>query len=79
LAVQKDAGRVQNYLVALANIGNVYFHRKYYLKAIDYYREALALARKINDPISIQKWSYNIQLAYARLGEPISCPPSDCA
>jgi tetratricopeptide (TPR) repeat protein len=71
LAVQEEAGRAQNYLVALANIGNVYLHRKDYLRAIDYYRKALALAREIKDPVSIQKWSYNIRLAYARLKQSV--------
>jgi tetratricopeptide (TPR) repeat protein len=69
LATQKEAGRVQNHLVVLANIGNVYLHRGDCLRAIDYYREALALAREINDPVSIQKWTYNLRLAYARLDD----------
>ena len=62
-------GCIQNYLVGLANIGNVYLHRDDHLTAIAYYRRALELARAINDPVSIQKWSYNLRLAYARLRE----------
>jgi tetratricopeptide (TPR) repeat protein len=71
LEVQSAAGTVQNYLVALANIGNVYLHRCNYLTAIEYYRRALGLAREIKDPVSISKWSHNIRLAYARLRESI--------
>jgi len=70
-AVQKNAGSVQNCLVVLANIGNVYLHRRDHLRAIEYYREALELARKIKDPVSIQKWSFNLKLAYARLQESV--------
>jgi tetratricopeptide (TPR) repeat protein len=61
----------QNYLVALANIGNVYLHRDDHLTAIAYYRRALEMAREINDPVSIQKWSFNLRLAYARLRDSI--------
>jgi tetratricopeptide (TPR) repeat protein len=71
LRVQREAGTVQNYLVALANIGNVYLHRGDYLTAIAYYRRALELAREIKDPVSIQKWSGNIRLAYARLRQSV--------
>jgi len=67
----RKAGTKHNYLVGLANIGNVYLHREDYLRAIDYYRRALDLAREIKDPVSIQKWSYNMRLAYARLRESV--------
>jgi tetratricopeptide (TPR) repeat protein len=69
--VTRALGVVQNYQVNLANIGNVYLHRGDYLRAVDYYRQALALAREIKDPVSIEKWSYNIRLAYARLREAV--------
>ena len=65
--VNCEAGFVHNYQVVLANIGNVYLHRKEYLTAISYYRWALALAREIKDPVSIKKWTYNINLTYARI------------
>ena len=71
LEANRGAGTVHNYLVALANIGNVYLHRGHYLTAIDYYRRALELAREIKDPVSISKWSHNIRLAYARLRESV--------
>lgn len=71
LEVNRAAGNVHNYLVVLANIGNVYLHRGDHLRAIAYYRDALALAREIKDPVSIQKWSLNIRLAYARLRESV--------
>jgi tetratricopeptide (TPR) repeat protein len=65
--VNRDAGFVHNYQVVLANIGNVFLHRRDYPTAISYYRKALALARQIKDPVSIKKWTYNINLAYARI------------
>jgi tetratricopeptide (TPR) repeat protein len=74
LAIRKEAGRVQNHLVVLANIGNVYLHRGDCLRAIDYYREALTLAHEIGDPVSIQKWTYNLRLAYSRLGQGTAPP-----
>jgi tetratricopeptide (TPR) repeat protein len=65
--VNRDAGFVHNYQVVLANIGNVYLYRRDYFTALSYYRSALWLAREIKDPVSVKKWSYNINLAYARL------------
>jgi tetratricopeptide (TPR) repeat protein len=71
LQIMHEAGTVQNYQVVLANIGNVYLHRGDYLRAIEYYRQALVLAREIKDPVSIEKWSYNIRLACARLRQAV--------
>jgi tetratricopeptide (TPR) repeat protein len=71
LQIMHEAGTVQNYQVVLANIGNVYLHRGDHLRAIEYYRQALVLAREIKDPVSIEKWSYNIRLAYARLRQAV--------
>ena len=71
LQIQKEAGRAQNYLVVLANIGNVYLHRRDYLTAIDYHSYARELAREIRDPVSSEKWSHNIWLAYACLRESV--------
>jgi tetratricopeptide (TPR) repeat protein len=72
-AAQRDseAGAIPNYQVALANIGNVYLYQRDYLTAIQYYRRALALAREIRDPVSIKKWTYNINLAYARIRQSV--------
>ena len=53
--------------MVLANIGNLYFHSCDHFAAISYYRRALDLARQIKDPVSIKKWTYNINLAYARI------------
>jgi tetratricopeptide (TPR) repeat protein len=69
--VNYEAGFVHNYQVVLANIGNVYLHRRDHFRAIVYYRRALALAREINDPVSIKKWTYNLNLAYARIRESV--------
>jgi tetratricopeptide (TPR) repeat protein len=72
LEVNRKFGTVHNYLVVLANIGNVYLCRGDYLRAIDFYRQALELARQIKDPVSIRKWTNNIRLAYARLQESVN-------
>lgn len=60
-------GGVHNYQVVLTNIGNVYLHRRDFFTAITHYQRALALARQIKDPVSIRKWTRNINLAYARI------------
>jgi len=71
LETHDASGTIKNYLVVLANIGNVYLYRCNYLTAIEYYRRALELAREIKDPVSINKWSHNIRLAYARLRQSV--------
>jgi len=63
----QEAGFVHNYQVVLANIGNVYLQRRDYLTALSYYQRAVSLAREIKDPVSVKKWTYNINLAYARI------------
>lgn len=65
--VNRELGYIHNYQVVLANIGNVYLYRRDHFTAISNYRRALALAREIKDPVSIKKWNYNINLAYARI------------
>lgn len=65
--VQLKAGTVANYQVVLANIGNVFLHRNDFTTAISYYQRALTIARKIEDPVSIRKWTYNTTLAYMRM------------
>lgn len=66
-AVQHKAGTRANYQVVLANIGNVYLYRGDYTTAIAQYRRALDLAHQVKDPVSIRKWTYNINLAYMRM------------
>jgi tetratricopeptide (TPR) repeat protein len=65
--VNCEAGVIHNYQVVLANIGNVYLHCRDHFTAISYYQRALALARELKDPVSIKKWTRNINLAYARI------------
>jgi tetratricopeptide (TPR) repeat protein len=65
--IEEEFGAVHNYQVSLASIGNVFLHRSHYLTAISYYQRALAIAREIKDPVSIKKWTRNINLAYARI------------
>lgn len=67
LRIEADAGTLGNYQVHLANIGNVYLHRGDHLTAIDFYRRALSIAEEIKDPVSVNKWTYNVRVAYARL------------
>jgi hypothetical protein len=62
-----ESGVVNNYQVVLANIGNVYLHRRDHFTATSYYQRTLKLAREIRDPVSIGKWARNINLAYARI------------
>ena len=42
-------------------------NRRDHFTAISCYQRALALAREIKDPVSIKKWTRNINLAYARI------------
>jgi len=62
---------VRSYQVTIANIGNVYRKRGDYLRAIEYYRCAVEYAQGIQDPVSIQKWTYNIRLSYSLLCQSI--------
>ena len=71
--VNRECGAAHNYQVALANIGNVYLHRHEYFTAVSYYQRALTLAREIKDPVSIKKWTRNINLAYARIRLQVDC------
>lgn len=70
LEENRKAGAVHNYLVVIANMGNVHLYRRDYVGAVARYLHALDLAREIKDPVSIEKWSANIRLAYARSLEP---------
>lgn len=65
--VDVECGLLHGYQVDLANIGNVYLHRRDYLTALSYYQRAVSLAREIKDPLSVKKWTYNINLTYARM------------
>ncbi len=65
--VDYKAGLMHSYQIDLANIGNVYLHRRDYFTALSYYQRAVSLAREIKDPVSVKKWTYNINLAYARM------------
>lgn len=71
LPVYAEAGWVHSYQVTIANIGNVYRIRGDYLRAIEYYRCAVEYAQEIRDPVSIQKWTYNIRLSYSLLCQSI--------
>jgi tetratricopeptide (TPR) repeat protein len=71
--VNHECGAAHNYQIVLANIGNVYLHRREYFTAISYYRRALGSAREINDAVSIKKWTRNIKLAYARIRAEVDC------
>ena len=62
-----EVGALHAYQVCLADIGNVYLQRREYLKAISYYQRALTLAQQIKAPAPVEKWHFNIRLAYERL------------
>jgi tetratricopeptide (TPR) repeat protein len=65
--VDVECGLLHGYQIDLANIGNVYLQRREYMMAISYYRKAVAVARGIKNPLSVKKWTYNINLTYARI------------
>jgi tetratricopeptide (TPR) repeat protein len=67
--VNLELGAIPNYQVCVANIGNVYFQDGDYPKAISHYERALKIAREIKDPVSIEKWTHNIELAFSKLKE----------
>ncbi len=67
--VNLELGALPNYQVCVANIGNVYFATGDYPTAITHYQRALKLANEIKDPVSIKKWSHNIEMAFAKLTE----------
>jgi tetratricopeptide (TPR) repeat protein len=62
-----DLGTRHAYQVNLADMGNVYLHKGEYVTAISLYQRALAIAKEIDAPESVEKWSCNIRLAYAKL------------
>lgn len=65
--VNLELGALPNYQVCVANIGNVFYETGDYLKAIAHYECALKIAREIKDPVSVSKWSHNIEMAFAKL------------
>jgi tetratricopeptide (TPR) repeat protein len=67
--VNLELGALPSYQVCVANIGNVFYETGDYLKAIAHYERALKIARDIKDPVSVSKWSHNIELAFAKLTE----------
>jgi tetratricopeptide (TPR) repeat protein len=67
--VNLELGALPNYQVCLANIGNVYFETGDFPTAISHYQRALKLANEIKDPVSIRKWTHNIEIAFAKLTE----------
>jgi tetratricopeptide (TPR) repeat protein len=76
LALLREAERVTweiqavpAYQVCLADIGNVFFHRGDYVQAMSYYTRALTFAHQIKDPVSVTKWTHNMNLAYQKMME----------
>jgi tetratricopeptide (TPR) repeat protein len=67
--VNLELGALPSYQVCVANIGNVFYETGDYLKAIAHYERALKIAREIKDPVSVSKWTHNIELAFAKLTE----------
>lgn len=70
-------GAMHAYQVNLADIGNVYLYKKEYLTAISYYQRALDLAREMKATASIEKWTFNLRLAYSRLKHSMESAPEE--
>jgi tetratricopeptide (TPR) repeat protein len=66
-----ELGARHAYQVSLAEMGNVFLHKGEYLTAISHYQRALTIAREIHDPVSIEKWSFNIRLVYEKCRQSI--------
>jgi tetratricopeptide (TPR) repeat protein len=75
--VNLELGALPNFQVCVANIGNIHCSRGDYLKAIAHYQRALKIARAIKDPVSIQKWSHNIEVAFSKSLEQAANPSFD--
>ena len=67
--INLELGAMPCHQICVANIGNVYFVNGDYLTAISHYERALKIARETKDPVSIQKWSHNIEFAFSKLRE----------
>jgi tetratricopeptide (TPR) repeat protein len=65
-----DADAAPGCQINLANIGNIYLGRGEYAAAISKYQEALEIARKLGDTISVSKWLRNLALTYSQMGNP---------
>jgi tetratricopeptide (TPR) repeat protein len=65
-----DADAMPGYQINLANIGNIHLARGEYAAAISMYQEALEIARKLGDTISVSKWLRNLALTYSHMGNP---------
>ena len=75
LIINLELGALPSYQICVANIGNVYFQTGDYLNAISHYERALKIAREIKDPVSIEKWSFNRELAFSKLiNQSLSAP-----
>jgi tetratricopeptide (TPR) repeat protein len=74
--VNLEKGAMPSYQICVANIGNVYCHQGNYLKAIAHNQRALNIAREIKDPVSIHKWSHNIEIAFSKIKEQSANTPS---
>jgi len=61
-------GSVGAHGVVLGNLGLVYYYLGHARKAIEYYKKALVIARKIGDRYTEGGWLGNLGLAYGNLG-----------
>ena len=66
-------GSLSSYQVSLADIGNLYFVRIEYVKAISYYQRALELARQLGDRLSVSKWLKNLGWCLPSAWQPRIC------
>ena len=70
LKASLDADAMPGYQINLANIGNIHLRRGEYSAAVSRYQEALEIARKLGDTISVSKWLRNLALTYSQMGNP---------
>lgn len=68
LKASLNADGMPGYQINLANIGNIHLRRGEYAAAISSYQQALEIARKLGDQISVSKWLNNLALTYQQMG-----------
>jgi hypothetical protein len=71
-----ELGALPNLQICIANIGNVFCVAGDYLNAMVHYRRALQIAEQIKDPVSIGKWTHNLEIAFAKSREQPARPES---
>src|SRR5262249_31560351 len=71
LKASREAGALASVHIDLANMGALHLSRGEFAAALSHFQEALDIARRLGDKISIAKWLYNVALTYKRMGNPM--------